>query len=565
MNNSMATMRFTHGYMLRYRHQILIAQALLLGARLMGIAIPLVVRELIDFGILHHDTRLLLGSAVVVLAIGAAAGAMLYVGKRIRYQVSGRAVSDLRHDLLRHLLSLGAVEADEASGGQALGRLTTDSAALRGIINGGLGEMANQVLMTAALVIICLVVDARITLLAVIPMLVASGLRMHIQLRLVKTFTEIRGHFTALLSGVVESLANAPVIKAFGREAHSEGKLGDINETMAQRRRHMRMTHGVYSSVTSFINALPMPITLWFGAHDAAAGRLSVGTLVALFALVMMLQMSIHMLTMDSNGVLHGIVNGQRLQRLLDARPALAPGGPDLAVPPLAGQLTASGVAAELGGRTVLDDVSLRIEAGEFVALTGPTGSGKSVLLQILARMTDPSAGTVYYDDRNAADLDPQSLRRQVICLPQRQWIFAGSLAENIAFVKPEATADEIAAAADQAGIGHLPLGRQLTGSGDLSAGERQRVGLARAMLIAPKILLLDNPTANLDAETEARFVDTLLALSGTRMSGTRTLIVATQQPAVARHADRIIELDHGRLRAREPVGVRAGRSNGDG
>ncbi|HET9893337.1 MAG TPA: ABC transporter ATP-binding protein [Streptosporangiaceae bacterium] len=555
MNESMATLRFTHAYMLRYQRQILIAQALLLGARLTGIAIPLVVRELIDFGILHHDPRLLLGSSVVVLAIGATAGTLLYVGKRIRYQVSGRAVSDLRHDLLRHLLSLGAVEADEAAGGQALARLTTDSAALRGIINGGLGEMANQVLMTFALLVICLVLDVKITLLALAPMLVASGLRMHIQLRLVKVFTEIRGHFTALLSGVVESLANAPVIKAFGRESHSEDKLGDINETMAQRRRHMRMTHGAYSAVTSFINAMPMPTTLWFGAHDVAAGRLSVGTLVALFALVMMLQMSIHMLTMDSNGVLHGIVNGQRLQRLLQARPALAADGPGRPVPPLTGSITATGVAAELGGRAVLEHVNLRIEAGEFVALTGPTGSGKSVLLQVLARLADPSAGAVCYDDQNAADLDPELLRRQVICLPQRQWIFSGSLAGNIAFVRPEATADEIAAAASQAGIGHLPLDRQLSGSGDLSAGERQRVGLARAMLIAPKILLLDNPTANLDAETEATFVDTLLALSGTR-----TIVVATQQPAVARHADRIIELDQGRLGAREPVGARAGK-----
>jgi len=576
VKNSMATLRFTHAYMMRYRRRILAAQSLLLGARLSGIAIPLVVRELIDFGILHHDARLLLGSAFVVLLIGAVAGTLLYFGKRIRYEVSGRAVSDLRHDLLGHLLKLGPAEADAASGGQALARLTTDSAALRGIINGGLGEMANQVLMTGALLIICLVLDSKITLLALIPMLVATTVRMHIQLRLVKVFTEIRGHFSALLSGVVESLANAPVIKAFGRESHAESRLGDINETMSARRRHMRMTHGAYSSVTSFINALPMPITLWLGAHAVAAGQMSVGTLVALFALIMMLQMSIHMLTMDSNGVLHGIVNGQRLQRLLEAEPALRPGGQDRQVPDLTGQLTVEGVTVRLGGRIVLDDMRLRIEAGEFVAVIGHTGSGKSVLLQVLARLADPSSGTVRYDDQDAADLHPEPLRRQVLCLPQRQWIFGGSLADNIAFVRPEATADEIAAAAGQAGIGHMPLDRQLSGSGDLSAGERQRVGLARAMLVAPKILLLDNPTANLDAETEARFIDTLMALAGTR-----TLIVATQQMALARHADRIVVLDHGRLaaedehadgtvlaaalRTMEPAGAQAGGSNANG
>jgi ABC-type multidrug transport system fused ATPase/permease subunit len=559
VKGSAEALRFTHSYMFRYRYRILIAQALLLLSRLLGIAIPLIVRELIDFGILHHDPRLLLGSAILVLLVGACSAGLLYLGKHIRYEVSGRAVSDLRHDLLGHVLSLGQVEAEEASGGQALTRLTSDSAGLRGVINGGFGEIFNQVLMAVALLAVCLVLDVKITLIALIPMMVAAVLSMRIQLRLVRVFTEIRGHFSALLSGVVESLANAPVIKAFGREAHSEEKLGGINEVMAQRRREMRMRHGAYSSVTSFINALPMPITLWFGARAVSGGQISIGTLVALFALVMMLQMSVHMITMDTNGVLHGMVNGDRLLRLMNAPPALRAGDQGRPAPPLTGRLSAEGIRAEIGGRTVLDGVDLRVAPGEFVTITGPTGGGKSVLLQILARLSDPTSGRVCYDDIDAASLDPQSLRHQVLCLPQRQWIFRGTLGDNIAFVRPDASQSEIGAAAERAGIGHLPLDRELSGgAADLSAGERQRVGLARALLISPVILLLDNPTANLDGETEARFIDTLLELRSTR-----TLIVATQQPALARHADRVVTLKDGRISGREATGLVAAASTG--
>ncbi len=542
MTELLRTLRFTHSYPLRHRRLMIIAQLIMLTSMLMAIAIPLMLLELIDVGVLHHDWRLLLGSSVLVLAVGAIAVGLLYLGKRIRFTVAGHAVSALRHDLLEHLLKLGPAETTDATGGQALTRLTADAAGLRAIVNGGLVEIVNQSLMAIALLVICLVLDLRVALLALIPLVPVTALRLRVQLRLQKVFTEIRSHFSALLAGVVESLANAGAIKALGREAAAADGLSGINAIMARRRRHLRMTNSIYTAVFNVVGAMPVPIVLWFGARRVVRGELSVGTLVALIALIMMFQMTIHMLTMDINGSLHGVIVGRRLRRLLAAPPALEPGAACEAVPQLTGRISAHGIRVQLADRLVLDHVDLTVASGELVALLGPTGGGKSVLLHILARLRDPSAGQVLYDDRDAREFDPMALRKQVICLPQRQWIFEGSLAENIAFVRPAADPAQIARAVGRAGIGHIPLDRRLAaGSVDLSAGERQRVGLARALLVDPPILLLDNPTANLDGETEAHFVDTLLALRGTR-----TLIVATSQMSVARHADRMLVLDGG-------------------
>jgi ABC-type multidrug transport system fused ATPase/permease subunit len=215
--------------------------------------------------------------------------------------------------------------------------------------------------------------------------------------------------------------------------------------------------------------------------------------------------------------------------------------------PTLTGRLVADDILLRTGQRTLLDGVTLRVCAGEFVAVVGPTGSGKSALLYVLARLRDPDGGTVRYDEHDARSIDVPTLRRQVLCLPQRQWIFEGTLADNVAFAGPGATELELRHAVRRAGLGHMPLDRRLAAGGpDLSAGERQRVGLARALLADPSVLMLDNPTANLDAETEADLLDTLDTLRSSR-----TIIVATHHEAVARIADRVVELRDGRLTER--------------
>lgn len=539
--------QFMYNYPLRYRRSILITQSLVLVAMLLAITIPIVIRWVIDVGVLSNNPGVLLGASLIVLVIGGVSVSCLYVAKRIRFGVAGRSVSNLRHDILQRLLALEPGRVREATGGQALARLTTDATAVRGVANGGLFEVVNQIIVAGATFAVCLWLDWRVALIAVLPMIPAAVGTMQVQLRLQKVFAEIRGHISGLLSGVLESLANVSTIKSYGREAHSTNSLSAINESLARSRTKMRMTYGVYNAGFNVISSLTVPLALWFGARAALDGRVSVGGVVALIALIMMLQMNVHMIIMDLNGAFRTSVFGNRLLPLFDAEPAVAVPEGQPVTAALSGGLTADGVRIEAGERTLLAHVSLRVAPGELVAISGPTGSGKSALLHVLARLRDPDDGMVCYDGHDARKLDLANLRRQVICLPQRQWIFGGSLADNVTFAAPDATPQRLHRAVAAAGLGHMPLDRALAAGGpDLSAGERQRVGLARALLADPAVLLLDNPTANLDAETEADLLDTLCT-----MRGSRTIVVATHHEAVTRIADRVLDLRDGRLAER--------------
>ncbi|WP_061295584.1 ABC transporter ATP-binding protein [Herbidospora cretacea] len=560
MKESLHALRFIYGYPLRHRGAMAVATVTMLLGLLNTIAIPLVIRVAIDAGVLGGDPGLLLAVALGVLAIGALSAGLLHLGKQLRFTVASKAVNDLRHDLFRKLLHLGPADTAEASGGRALTRLVSDAVFVRGLTNGGILELANQIVVTAVMYLVALLIDVRTTLLASLPLVVVILGNLIVQGRLQRMFVEVKGQFTNLLSGVGESLTNIGVVKAFGREEDASSRLNKINEELAARRGTMKTTYSRWEAILNVVGALPTPIALWLGGNAVLDGQITVGSLVALTALVMMVQMSMHMVTMHANGIFRSVVIAQRLLRIMDARPAITEVSGSRPMPPPSGALATDGVVVEIGDRRVVDDVSLAVAAGESIALIGPTGSGKTTLLHALARLRDTEAGTVSYDGVDVREYDLRSVRHQVVCLPQRQWIFEGTMADNIRFARPDATPEEVADAAEAAGLSRSCLTRELAANAaDLSAGERQRVGLARALLVDPAVLLLDNPTANLDAETEAELLDTIF-----RVRRGRTLIIAAQQLAVTRHVDRVITMKDGTLddsavRSPAPAGLPEG------
>jgi ABC-type multidrug transport system fused ATPase/permease subunit len=550
MTGILRQLAFLYQFPLRYRRALVVSQSWLLASMLLAIAIPIIIRQAIDLGIVGQDALVLFGASLATVAVGFVTVALNHFGKRRRFIVASKVVTDVRRALMSKILELSPAELKESTGGQALTRLSSDATALRGVTNGGLLELANQAIVAIATFAVSALLDWRITVLAVIPMIVVGVLSLGVQQRLKQLFAEVREHFTTLLAGVSESLAGIQVIKAFGREQERAQRLSDVNQRLASRRRQMRVLYSVVMSGLNVVNALPPALVLWFGAQGVIAGTLTVGTLVAVMGLVMMLQMNVHMLTMGSNAIFQSTVTSERLARVLLQPPAVLENPDARPASRLGGRIEVTDAEVRVAGRPVLSHLDLEVRPGELLAVVGPTGSGKSALLALLARLADPASGSVRYDGVDGRDLEVGSLRRQVLALPQRPWLFEGTVAENIAFARPEAPAEDVARAAERAGLGGMDLERRVgVQGGNLSGGERQRVGLARALLVDPAVLLLDNPTANLDAETEARLERTILGLRGER-----TLVVATPHASFARHADRVIELAAGRVRKISPL-----------
>lgn len=547
----MQSMRFLYGYTQRYRARLVLSEAAIIVSMLLGVAIPILIREAIDYGITRERVSAIVAAALGILVVGVARSALGYAGKRMRYTMTGRAVTDLRHDVFANLLHHGPDQAPVFGQGQALTRLTSDSTALRSIANGGIFEIINQALLVVAIVVVGLVLDWPLTLVMLTPHVLIAVLAMAQGRILGRLYREIRGHFTDLATSIGEILTFAHVTKLFGREEQQTNQAGSINRRLAGTRRRAGLIQGFYGQAMSLLSTISLMLVLWFGADQVSAGDATAGTVVAMLAFSMMVAMPVRGAFMHVNDFYRADVAAARLHQVLDVPPPISERPSARPAPPLRGSIAAEGLTVSAGDRSILRDVSFSVEAGSLILVTGPTGSGKTTLLEALARLREPAGGRVLLDGSDAGEFTHASLRGQVVYCPSEPWLFEGTLGENIAFARPGATAGEIEHAAGRAGL--APLLERLPDRLDarvgvdgltLSGGERQRLMVARALVADPAILLLDNPVSNLDAETAAGLLQTVASLRGER-----TVMLAAG-PSVGRllPADRVLHLASGRL-----------------
>jgi ATP-binding cassette subfamily B protein len=370
-------------------------------------------------------------------------------------------------------------------------------------------------------------------------------------------YREIREHFTQLTAVLGDALRLVHVTKAFGREQDQTERVSDVNRDLAKHRRRAGIVQGAYGAVMSALSATSLALVFWMGAQRVSAGETSVGNVVALLAFSMMLAMPLRGAFMHINDFFRAEVSAQRLQSLLAAPAPVREHRAARPAPKLTGRILIDHLSVSEGDRRVLDDITCAIEPGELAVLVGPIGAGKSTLLEVLARLRDPTEGTVHFDGLDARRLQLASLRSQIAYSPPEPWLFEGTIGENIAFAQPDVSAEHVERAAAQAGLAQvldeLPerLDTLIGVDGlTLSGGQRQRLMLARALLREPAILLLDNPTANLDAETAASLNDTISALRGSRT------IVLAAGPGADLHADRVLSLSSGRVAEEGDVAI---------
>jgi ATP-binding cassette subfamily B multidrug efflux pump len=538
-----------------YWKRLALAYTCLLIGMALQLAIPRVLQETVDIGITGDRPGFMVMAGLVVVGIGLFQ-ALFSAGQRyLSAWLANRVSYDLKNRLYRHIEYLSFSFHDTAQTGQLMTRCTGDVNAVQRFASSGLLEVVNITVMAAATVTILLVQNARLALIALAPLPILFALAIRFGRLMRGKFNEImqaRGKLNTILQ---ENLTGVQVVKGFAREPEEIQKFDAQNQDVFQKRigilRYFSINFPAMSSIVSFSTVL----ILWFGGQDVLAGQMTIGTLVAFNGYVTMLGMPARRIGFFVNMLSEAMASAQRIFELLD-EPITIRNAPDARrLGRLEGRVTFDNVCFRYpnSDEYVLRDVDLEVEPGQVIALLGKTGSGKTTLVNLIPRFHDVTRGRMLADGVDVKTVTLESLREQIGIVLQESLLFSATIRENIAYGRQGATEQEVVAVAKAARahrfITEFPDGYD-TPVGErgvtLSGGQRQRIAIARALLLDPRILILDDSTSSVDTETEYLIQQALKTL----MEGRTTFVIAQRLQTVI-SADQIVVLDEGRIAQR--------------
>ncbi|NUO56513.1 MAG: ABC transporter ATP-binding protein [Hamadaea sp.] len=530
-----------------------LACVMLLGETVLLQAGPLLVQVGIDHGIMRGDLRTLLVAAGAFIASVVLSWAASVARMRQTGRLAADAVRDLRVRVFAQLqrLSLDFFTTEKA--GVILTRMTSDVEALQNLLSDGLAQFVIQGLTMVVVTVVLFSYDvelALITLLLVVPLLTAASLWFRHAAD--HGYRRQRDAIAAMYSDLSESIYGVRVVTAYHRQ---DRNVADHEEVVGKYRDANNFTghiNAVYGPGTSVIGLLGMAALLLIGGERVLRNEISVGELTAFVLYLNAFFAPVQQLVQLYTSYQQGRAAVVKLRDLLAAQPTVAERPDAVALPPVQGEIRFDQVTfGYLPGRPVLRDVDLVIAPGETVACVGPTGAGKSTLAKLVTRFYDPDTGRILIDGHDLRDVTVSSLRRQIGVVPQEPFLFAGTIRENIAFARPDASEAEIWAAVDAVGLRDLVertpdgLDARLHERGQsVSSGQRQLLALARAFLAEPRVVVLDEATSNLDLQSELRVERAL-----DRLLDGRTALLIAHRLSTAMRADRIVVVDeHGIL-----------------
>jgi ATP-binding cassette subfamily B protein len=539
-----------------YRWRVLAMFVSLVAATGAALAPAPLAALAIDGGIKHHDV----GTLDLVVA-GFLASALLYaVASYAQTYLVGwvgqRALQDLRVRLFAHLqrLSIGFYSRNRA--GVIISRLTNDVEALDQLVEDGMATLFQSGLTLIGVVVILFVMDAHLALLTFIalPILAVGGLVFRIASA--DAYRLTREKIAAITGYLQETLSGIRVVRAFGQEPRHLARFAELNDENRAANMTTVNLNAAYFPGVEFLSALVTVEILLIGGYAAINGHTSTGVVFAFIAALNNFFDPIQQLSQLYTTYQSGMAALDKIFDLLDQQPDLVDPPDPVELPPLRGEVRFNHVSFRYGGDGspdsgwALRDIEVTIAPGETIALVGETGAGKSTFAKLVARFYDPTEGQVLVDGHDLREVSIQSLRSQMGIVPQEGFLFSGTVRENIAFGRPSASDEEIAAAARAVGadgfIDRLEHGYQ-TQVGErgvqLSAGQRQLLAFARALIADPRILVLDEATSNVDVHTE-----NVIEHGLRRLLAGRTSIVIAHRLSTIQRASRIIVLEHGQI-----------------
>ncbi|MBI5876531.1 MAG: ATP-binding cassette domain-containing protein [Chloroflexi bacterium] len=536
-----------------YRLHLTIALAGIVVGSLLGLAGPYALQFLVDAVFKQNDAAMLNQIAIALVAIFALQSIVYFVRGYLLAYVGERIMADMRVRLFAHLESLSLNFFNNRRTGELVSRLTNDVASARNVLTSDIATALSQVLTFIGALILIVATNWRLTLFmfALVPVIVVAGALLGRRLRIISA--AVQDQLAVATTVLEESVSGIRIVQSFTREPYELDRYrSSIERTVALAMQRIRLS-SAFGPFVSFLGFGAVTSIFWFGGQEVLAGRLSAGQLFMFLVLTMTIAGSLGQFSGLWTSLQETLGATKRVFELLDTPAEIRDAAGATAVPRIEGLIELNHVSfayRDNPGTPILRDISFAVRPGEVLALVGPSGAGKTTLVNLIPRFFDPAAGAICVDGRDLRDVTVASLRAQVGLVPQDTLLFGGTVRENILYGRLGASEAAMIEAAQAANAHDFIV--QLAHGYDtligergvkLSGGQRQRVAIARAILKDPRILLLDEATSALDSESEGLVQEALERL----MQG-RTSIVIAHRLSTIQNASRIAVLEGGRL-----------------
>ena len=536
--------------LVRHRRTLVAGLLALALTTALSVASPWVLRHAIDDLTLGVTRQKLWLYAGLILALVGVEGVFRYQMRMILIGLSRELEYGLRNQVFEHLTRLSARYYQRNRIGELMSRATNDMSAVRMVLGPGIMYTASTLATFVGAVALMLLISPRLTLLALVPLLLVSWLVRHYGRKVHDRYEQVQAQLAEMNALVQENLSGARVVRAYAQEQAEEKRFAEANREYVSRNKRLIGITGILHPGIGFLMGLGSLTVLWLGGRMVVAGEVTLGEFVAFGVYLAMLHWPMIALGWVVNLIERGEASMGRIHAILDQQPEIRDEAP-LAVSAVRGEVEFRGLSFAYDGVPVLRDVELRVAAGSTVAIVGPTGCGKSTLVSLLARLYDPPPGSVFVDGHDVRRLPLATLRAAIGFVPQESFLFSATLRENVALAEgTEAGAVRAAGIAQlEKDVRDFPQGLE-TRVGErgitLSGGQRQRTALARALATDPRILILDDSLSAVDTETEEQILEGLR-----EVMRERTTFLVSHRVSTVKQADLIVVLREGRIEER--------------
>ncbi len=534
-----------------YRRRVALTFVAMLAATTAGLAPPYLAGQAIDVGIVARDSEALTTIVLAFLAVAVLYAVATYAQTYLVGWVGTRALQDLRERVFSHLQSMSIGFFTRRSPGVLVSRMTNDIEALNQLVTSGVVTLISSGLTLIGVVAIMLVLDPMLALVTFLTFPLVAVASVIFRIASHGAYRATRERIAAITGYLQETLSGVRVVRSFGQESRHAEAMTELNE--ANREANMKTVYlnASYFPAVELLAAVGTAAIILYGGSQAIDNAIQIGTIIAFIGYLQVFFGPIQELSQLYTTYQQGMAALDKIFELLDTEPDMVDSPEAIDPGQLRGEIEMDDVWFAYSDEDwALRGIDLHVPPGQTLALVGATGAGKSTLAKLVARFYDPQQGRVRVDGHDLRQLRQRGLRRQLGIVPQEGFLFSGSVRENVAFGRPDASTEEIEAAVAAVGatefVAALPLGIE-TEVGErgvqLSAGQRQLVAFARALLAEPRILILDEATSNVDVRTE-RTIERGLE----RLLAGRTAIVIAHRLSTIRRAGKIVVLDGGRI-----------------